>query len=91
MWRAIIREAVRLELGAARPRFITAADVAAMLSVSPRHVAALVARGELPARYVGGALRFSVDAVEAFMRALPRSSSRTRKTPPQRKGAERAA
>ena len=89
IWLEIIREAFRLELGASRPRLVTIEDAASILSVSPRQVANFAKRGELAARYVGTSLRFSIEAVEAFMRALPRTSKRS--TPTRRKGAERAA
>jgi excisionase family DNA binding protein len=46
------------------PRFLQLADVAEMLSISPRQAYALVNSGELPAIRVGGRGQWRVEATE---------------------------
>jgi excisionase family DNA binding protein len=46
------------------PRFVQLADVAEMLSVSPRQAYALVRSGELPAIQVGGRGQWRVEVAE---------------------------
>jgi excisionase family DNA binding protein len=49
------------------PRFLQLADVAEMLSISPRQAYALVNSGELPAIRVRGQWRVEVTELEAYI------------------------
>ena len=48
-------------------RLLTIAEVAAKLSVSPKHIHRAIARGELPIHRFGRAVRIAPDDLEQFI------------------------
>jgi excisionase family DNA binding protein len=59
------------------PQLLTRPEACELLRVSPRTVATLIERGELPVVRIGRAVRFSLEDVEALVaerRSVPRKS-----------------
>lgn len=48
-------------------RFLTVADVAIRLGVSPKHIRRVIARGDLPAHRFGRAVRIACADLEQFI------------------------
>lgn len=82
-----IRETIRDELSdwlrrsREPPPLLSVEGVARRLSVSVRTVESLIAEGEIAPVWVRGQRRFTVEAVDAFIRSCPGGRSNLRRKP----------